>query len=207
MRRLDELLQDIPLDELTGASAQNEAKTKSRRRAKGSVRVKSVTAAVASAAVMALAVIIAIAAATRYKTAIPPASENGEAEPITSAQTESTAAASSVYRDHISSSGLTNAHKLYLAMLLALAEGKADTGSSDAAELYVTLDSDSGENSSLGAELEKTVGEELTGTAYFAFRNGRLLYSEWSGADGGRAELFPITAGREYVAALGEKPN
>ncbi len=202
MRRLDELLQDIPLDELMGNSVEQRpaaqpVSIKDSRPREGKVRLKG-HLSFAAAAAAALAVGLSAAFIGSRHT---PAGENmssTRAEPIASEAQEKP----NVSADRTSSQKFTEAHRLYLAMLLYMAEHKSEGIGSDAAELYLELDS----SGQIQAALEEELGHSFTGRAYFQFSEGRLAYVQWTGSDHDHVELYPKTNGKVSVQELGEKP-
>lgn len=209
MRNLDELLQDIPLEELLNDRVENKGKTHRSKRAVSRdddespvIQLKSRVSVAAAAAV--IAVIAAITAAVsmkmEYGTRIEPRAqtEKNQPDPI---MTESESDSSQIN---------ANAERLHKAMLSYMSQ-YPDSEVSDAAENYIYVDMEDieGENGELGLKLEKLMQKDLPGESFFVFENGRLLYTEWSDCSSAsaKAELYPEINGRKTVASVGTLLN
>ena len=221
MRNLDELLQDIPLEELMRDPGADENETRdisSSKRKKHiskktyayadegeppAIRLRSRVSVAAAAAVIAViaAAAAAVSAKMEHGTRIEPKAQTAQTEknqpdPI---KTES---------EPVSSQSNSTAEELYKAMLSYLSQ-HPDDGISDAAEMQMLVDLEDieGENGEIGLKLEQLMQKDLPGRAFFRFEDGKLQYAQWSdwSSPAARVELYPAVNGRKTVNALGEK--
>ena len=227
MRKLDELLQDIPLERLippeqedTGAAEDTSVSRRDNSfsgRSVSAVRSRFSIAAVVLAAVTA-AVVLAVCIKQNHSAGtdpdpLPAGQVSGTAESIDStASTESS--------DITASSGEeTSSERSILIIDSAAADGDAKalyngmqrymqeypelcTDFGDV--LYVRMNDIDGVNGETGIRLRMMLDREFDGTAVFIFRNGVLKYTEFATDDpGSMVEIYPEFNGKSKVTALG----
>lgn len=220
MRNIDELLQDIPLDELLeGTDKSREKQRPSRQRIKHTakkkepVKLKSRVYAGAAAAVLALvigasAIVIVGSRGTRPS---PKASiSEFQADPI-SLPDDNVSSRKNEQLSSIDSSEAGHAKVIFNAVQKYLDEfeGFVPMVIRNQGELYIDFKKPSDDVKSFVAKLEELSGCELdVGYAFIGFNSdNELLFAEWTEKQGAEVELYQQNGRGDLTYSLGDYPN
>ena len=223
MRKLDELLQDIPLGLLLPDSDVKEEKEEAPRRciarsseeAPAALRSGLPVGAAAALIAAAAAIVLAVSVKMNHSVGTEPAGQpetsgpatsaaesvNGAADVISSSEAEST---SEQMQKNIS------AKELHILMKWYMAENP-DSGLGSEDVLFVRMNDIGGENGELGMKLRQLDGFTRTynGEACFLFEDGELKYTEFMSdvRSSGMIEIYPEYNGKSTVNYFGKLPE
>ena len=226
MRNLDELLQEIPLDELLEGKEKNkESKNRSPRRLikhtekeKTSVRLKSKGYTAAAAAVLALAVGAGAIAVVGSRGTLPepgPAASGLEADPISLPDRIEARSSEREHPDQLLTfdtiAAGTQAKLIFQAMesYLNEYEGFIPLSIRTKGELYFDLGNPAADVKNLTYELEEQCGFELDeGYAFIGFgSDSELLFAEWTDKLDGTVQLYKKSGYNGTTNTLGDYPE
>ena len=217
MRKLDELIQDIPLGLLLpdeGADQDkaipDETAVFRRSRAKRSEEAPAVmrgglpAAALAVVIAAAAAVVLAVAVDRNHSVRTDPGaqpSDTASETVISAAEVRDFSAAES---DAVSGQKNSDAEVLYNAMQKYMQE-RPDSGIGNEELMFVRMNDFDGENGEIGIQLRLQEGRDFPGTACFQFGDGELLYAEYKSDLGlsSRVQIYPEYMGQQTINYIG----